>query len=323
MRQKRQSPTAILNSIGEIMVSRVVTAAPEETIVQAARKLAQRNIGVLPILEKGRLVGILSERDFVTKVVRFGLDPKKTPVSKVMTRKLFTARPEDVVPKVLNLMRRRHVRHVPVVDGTHRLLGIVSIRDLLTRVEQNLKSMVRKSVRDLSTDSLTGLYNYRFFNDYLDAEITRSQRRNYHFSLLFIDLDYFKIFNDTHGHAKGNLLLKEFAGFLKPPEERKDAEFCVRRSDIGVRLGGDEFVLVLPETIKEGAKICADRLRQTVQRYIFRFKKDRKEYRATISVGIAEFPGDAVQKDELIEKADQALYMAKRLGRNRVQLYSR
>ncbi|HTL47232.1 MAG TPA: diguanylate cyclase [Verrucomicrobiae bacterium] len=306
-----------INTIGSIMIPDVVALSPDASITEAAQKLTEHRIGAVVVVENGKLVGILSERDFVTKIFAQKRELEKLRVSDVMTQKLITARPDYSLGKVLEEMKESHIRHVPVVDAEGHVLGIVSMRDLLTRVEENLRNLVRERTKDLSIDPLTGLYNYRFFNDYLDAEISRSLRRGYLFCLLFIDIDRFKAFNDTQGHSQGNLLLKEFAKILRPEMgEGPKVDFSIRRSDIAVRMGGDEFVLILPETNRAGAMTCAERMRKAVEHQLYHLGSD--DIRITVSIGIAEFPSDATKKEDLIERADQALYKAKRTGRNRV-----
>lgn len=315
------------------MIKRIVTVTPESSVVEAARKMRGHSIGCVVVIGKKnnkKLVGIVSERDITTKLVACGRDPDHTPVKEVMSTKLFTAHVNDSLAKVASLMHKRHIRHIPVVDSEYNILGILSMRDLLSRIEANLRHLVKETTKDLNIDALTGLYNYRFFNNYMDAEIARSSRHGHHLSLLFIDIDHFKIFNDTYGHAKGDRLLKEIAKLLKNKEDfcprsrcsEPSDSFSIRKSDISARIGGDEFILILPETSKEGALFCAERLRQAVEQTDFLGREHQPARHVTISIGIAEFPLDAINKKDLVDKADQALYQAKKLGRNRVYVYT-
>lgn len=320
---KRFQDTDHIKSIGALMVRKVIAVSPESTVQEAAKKLAAHKIGCVAVLKDKRLIGIVSERDVAVQIGAKGRNPAQTKVSEIMTAKVVTARTDDSLAKVAGMMHRSHIRHIPVVDGENHPIGILSMRDLLTRIETNLKNLVREKTKDLNSDPLTGLYNYRFFNNYMDAEIARSLRHVHQLSLLYIDIDHFKIFNDTHGHAKGNMLLKAVSDLLKPKDTQHGTStaFSTRKSDIGVRIGGDEFVLVLPETTKEASLFCAERLRQAVEQTVVVRKKNQERH-VTISIGIASYPADATGKKDLLEKADKALYQAKKLGRNRVYVYA-
>ncbi|MBI3312969.1 MAG: diguanylate cyclase [Candidatus Omnitrophica bacterium] len=322
---KKFQNTDYIKSIGTVMVKKVIAVTPETSVQECAKKLAAHKIGCVAVLRDGRLVGIVSERDIAVQIGAKGKNPSQTKVNDIMTAKVVTARVDDSLAKVAGMMHKMHIRHIPVVDNDNRPIGILSMRDLLTRIETNLKNLVREKTKDLNSDPLTGLYNYRFFNNYMDAEIARSSRHGHQLSLLYIDIDHFKIFNDTHGHAKGNVLLKSVANLLKSRDVQVQGEvapaFSIRKSDIGIRIGGDEFVLILPETSKEASLFCAERLRQGVEQTVAIRKKNQAQH-VTVSIGIASYPTDATGKKDLLEKADQALYQAKKLGRNRVYVYA-
>ncbi len=322
---KEERYKAEIKNIGAVMVKKVVGIPPGATVTEAAQKMARFEIGCVAVVDKSNhLIGIFSERDITKKVAARRKNPVTTRVSTVMTTKVTTVTTDDSLVKVARIMQRKHIRHIPVVDRNRNVIGILSMRDLLTRIEANLRGLVKERTKDLNLDALTGLYNYRFFNNYLDAEIARSLRHGHRLSLLFIDVDHFKTFNDTYGHAKGDQLLKELATFLKSSDVKKPEGFSVRKSDLGVRLGGDEFVLILPETPKENALFCAERLRQGIAQKLYFSKKNQpgSGRHVTVSIGIAEFPTDAKSNKELVEKADEALYQAKKRGRNRVYLYA-
>ena len=163
-----------------------------------------------------------------------------------------------------------------------------------------------------TTDGLTGLNNHRVFQEKLSAELIRSGRTGKPVSLLLTDIDFFKKINDTYGHPVGDQVLKGVSAIIRE---------TVRTIDIPARYGGEEFAIILPETDAEGALQIAERLRKTIGEQTF--TADGKTFRITISMGIAVLPGDAKTKEELIEKADQALYHAKHNGRNRCVLRRR
>ena len=156
------------------------------------------------------------------------------------------------------------------------------------------------------TDGLTGLFNHRLFQEKLAEELMRLNRFSEPLSVLLTDIDYFKKVNDTYGHPVGDLVLKGVSRIIRE---------TIRDIDIPARYGGEEFAVILPGTGGEGAKQIAERLRKTIMETSF--AADGKTFKVTISVGLSTSPSDAIAKEELIEKADQALYHAKHHGRNR------
>jgi two-component system cell cycle response regulator len=159
-------------------------------------------------------------------------------------------------------------------------------------------------------DDLTKLYNNRYLNVVLDREMKRSERYRNFFSVLFMDVDFFKRVNDGHGHLVGSRVLVEIGAVLKS---------CVRESDTVVRYGGDEFVVLLVETNSEEARHVAERMRKMVEAEPF-VKSMGLDIRLTISIGIAAFPEHATTKQHLLNLADQAMYRGKESTRNVVYL---
>lgn len=160
-------------------------------------------------------------------------------------------------------------------------------------------------------DRLTGLYNYSYFVDSLSEEIKRAKRYETPLSLIMIDIDFFKEFNDCFGHERGNEVLRKIAATLLKQ---------MREIDIVARYGGEEFAIVLPN-IADEALTVAERLRKKVEELKFFGNDENPEVKKTISLGVAIFPCDATSETELVVKADQALYLAKQSGRNQVCSY--
>lgn len=159
-----------------------------------------------------------------------------------------------------------------------------------------------------STDGLTEVYNHRTFQERLAQEIARANRYSRPLSLLMIDVDHFKMYNDTFGHPQGDIVLQDLARLLREMS---------RTSDIIARYGGEEFAVILPETDSVSAQKIGQRLREQVERYSFSGKERMPGGALTISIGVAtHVPGGS--KDALLHAADAALYTAKREGRNRV-----
>ncbi|MCK6546801.1 diguanylate cyclase [Myxococcota bacterium] len=160
-----------------------------------------------------------------------------------------------------------------------------------------------------TTDGLTGLVNHRRFKELLTEALARAARFTRQVSVVMVDADHFKSINDTWGHPVGDLVLKRVAAILK-------AE--ARRTDVVARYGGEEFVVVLDETDSPGAELVAERIRERIEREVIEGEFGR--VRVTASLGVATWPANAGVMEDLLEAADQALYEAKRKGRNRVVL---
>ncbi len=171
------------------------------------------------------------------------------------------------------------------------------------------KAIEHEQTRRLAyTDDLTRLANYRSFHARLQQEIDRADRYVRPLSLIMLDIDYFKAYNDSHGHPKGDATLTQVAELLKQTS---------RSSDIVARYGGEEFALILPETDQASAEALGNRLREEIEQFKFPGEEHLPSKILTISVGIATHSRFA-SKETLIAAADAELYRAKREGRNRV-----
>ena len=177
----------------------------------------------------------------------------------------------------------------------------------LTLANLRLRETLRvQSIRD----PLTGLFNRRYLEESLDREICRASRKNSQLSVLMLDLDHFKRFNDTFGHDAGDAVLREWGGFLQTR---------VRYEDLPCRLGGEEFAILLPETSFEAAQAIANRICGDAR--TFKINHRSQELGPlTISIGVASFPSHGASVETLLHIADQALYRAKRAGRNQIAI---
>jgi len=175
------------------------------------------------------------------------------------------------------------------------------------------KTLLFRQTKELSiTDDLTGLYNRRYFNERIDREVQRSRRYKRPLTILMIDIDYFKIYNDINGHLMGDEILKRVGHTL---------EDNVRKADILARYGGEEFVVILPEIDKAHALLVAEKLRSTIELKKFLREENQPNGKLTISLGIASLHEDSLNTKELMDFADRALYKAKAEGRNRIVAY--
>ena len=199
-------------------------------------------------------------------------------------------------------------------------------RELLFAVAryQELEAVLRKSMDDLaannqklqmisSLDGLTGIANRRYFDEYLEREWSLAERNNLAMSLIFIDVDYFKLFNDVYGHQAGDDCLQQVARTIN--------ESLKRPADLSARYGGEEFVVLLPGTEKAGAVVLAEEIRLRVERLKISHTSSSTHKDVTISLGVGVMvPTRNLLSSELIKIADNALYKAKNSGRNRVEV---
>jgi diguanylate cyclase (GGDEF)-like protein len=167
-----------------------------------------------------------------------------------------------------------------------------------------------KQLQEISiTDSLTGLYNRSHLMEPLAGEVARARRHNRPFTLLIMDIDHFKSYNDTYGHLAGDEALRRNGLLLKE---------SIRSCDYAARYGGEEFILILPETGAEDGVGMAERIRNQIAEK--EMGSDGNPLKVTVSVGVASFPRDGDDPHSLMKRADAALYEAKRRGRYRVVL---
>ena len=198
---------------------------------------------------------------------------------------------------------------VPLIDNRRLLVIAVAEASALALANASLRETLRsQSIHD----PLTGLYNRRYLEEFLSKQLSQAKRKNTPIAIFVLDIDHFKIFNDTYGHEGGDLLLKELGVILQ--EE-------IRAGDIACRYGGEEFVILLYDADREIAKQRADDLRRVVAKLRVKYHEQQLG-QITISLGVAIYPENGFLPNELIETADKALYEAKRSGRNKVVFYS-
>ncbi|MBU2495010.1 MAG: sensor domain-containing diguanylate cyclase [Candidatus Omnitrophica bacterium] len=187
--------------------------------------------------------------------------------------------------------------------------------DLLTVASRQISLLIENAdlldkTKLLSlTDGLTDLYNRRHFQEVIETEIEKAKKNNWKVSLAMSDLDYFKNYNDTNGHLAGDKALRQVANLFKEG---------TKGSDTVARYGGEEFAIIFPNTTKENSLKVCQRLGESIKDFKFPNEEKQPNKDFTISIGLATFPDDATRPEELIGKADAALYQAKKSGRDRV-----
>jgi diguanylate cyclase (GGDEF)-like protein len=195
----------------------------------------------------------------------------------------------------------------------------VAAVDFLCNIEPRMtqpviieRSRLEETERSAVTDPLTGLYNRRFFRSTFEREVRRGRRYGVMLSLIMLDLDGFKRVNDEYGHLFGDLILRRVAKLVRR---------AIREPDTACRYGGEEFAIILPETDRLGSYAVAERIRRRVESAFAQRPTGGRPVTMTISGGIAAYPEDGIELTEIVRRADEALYRAKALGKNRISLH--
>lgn len=208
----------------------------------------------------------------------------------------YLIKPFENMALVSNVVRRA-AEKIQLEWKTDRLIEMLRQKtEQLEKSNAHLKSLA-------TCDNLTGLYNHRYFQESLTAELNRAQRYQRQFSLLFIDLDYFKAYNDTQGHLQGDRLLNDLSNLFLS---------SFRKTDIVCRYGGDEFAVILPEASRQKACMIAAKLHARVAGHPFYGRETMPQGRVTISIGIATYPDNETDAEGLLHHADRLMYVAKK-----------
>jgi diguanylate cyclase (GGDEF)-like protein len=235
------------------------------------------------------------------------LPPTKGPAKRSLASALllYPLGRDDKLMGVLALQKGPQGSPPPRLDMLHAATCPLVLLLENKRYSDKMLSLVQAA----NVDGLTGLFNHRFFQEILGNEILRAQRVEFPVSLLLIDIDHFKHYNDSYGHPKGDIALAAIGAILKED---------TRSYDTPARYGGEEFAVVLPYSSQQQATAVAERIRRDVAKYSFPGLISGSRANLTVSIGIASYPTNAKTKADLLDRVDQALYLAKSEGRNRV-----
>ena len=280
---------------------------------------------IMPGMKGVELLEIVDRRlPATTKILltgQAGLDAVVDAINRAHLNQ-YIAKPWDETALLLsveNLLRQYRLAH----ENQQLIASLSSKNQALLEMNRELEAKIHERTHELAeanarlaqlavTDGLTGLYNHRHFHERLTLEVERSQRSGLPLSLLMLDVDNFKLFNDSHGHPAGDEVLRQLARVLTDTR---------RANDVVARYGGEEFAVILVDTAKFTAAKVAERVRERVAAHDFS-DAAQKAGKISVSVGVATFPEDGTDAEGLVRSADTALYAAKRAGRNRVVLYT-
>ncbi len=297
------------------------TVHTAESGPEALRMLAEREYAVL--LSDQRMPGMsgveLLERTVdsypdLVRVVVTGYTDNESLIQAINQGRIYHYVTKPWNHQELGVTLRRAIERYAMAAHNRQLIADLrrSKQDIERKLKQANRELQRANERWRKlavSDGLTGLYNHRYFQERWRREVQRARRYHETLSLMIIDVDNFKNFNDTMGHPQGDVLLKELSTLLTR---------SVREVDLVARYGGEEFVIVLPKTPRMDAVVLAQRVRSFVAQHPFRHRDVQPGGRLTISVGVSAFPDDGGDASEVIIAADKALYRAKHAGRDRV-----
>ena len=239
-------------------------------------------------------------------LVRSHLSPdERSPVEEQMGLRDCLAEPMRSDDRDLGVLVLGNKRR-PYLEEDYTLCRAVADQ-IVVAIEKSTRLAVTQ--REATTDEMTGLYNYRFLVGYLDQQVNVAERASSPLSVLMLDLDHFKVVNDSYGHLAGDRLLRQFASLMLE---------TIRKSDLAARYGGEEFVVVMANTGRGDAEVVAGKIRSAVEAMVVQLD-DGREVRLTVSIGGVTFPDGSRGARNLLDLADRALYAAKRNGRNRVE----
>lgn len=217
----------------------------------------------------------------------------------------FIVKPfEDI--DLISAATSRALDKIRLIEENKKLVD--ELRQKNVQLERSNIILSELSIRD----GLTGLFNHRYFHEFLHNECLRCNRHGRVFSVIFLDVDNFKKYNDTHGHPAGDKLLIKLGTIINGR---------LRKTDILARYGGEEFVIILPETFRDGALLVAENIRKAISEHPFEGRESQPLGIVSVSIGVASFPEDEKEANTLLHIADQALYKAKHTGKNRVCIY--
>ncbi len=289
--------------VSYVMSKQVATVSPGTTLVTVGRMMSEKKISCVIVQENNKVQGIISERDIVRQLAANENELSKVKAKQAMSFPVQTLYSDTTLERAVALMTEKGFRRFPILNRREKLVGIVTQSDVLRSFVGEME-IAHEKMKDLAIrDYLTGMYNRRLFMTALEKEFYRSKRYKTPMALIMIDIDDFKEVNDKHGHQYGDRILQTVGEIIR--RQSRDA-------DVAARYGGEEFIVLTHGTETEHASRLADRLRVAIS-----------ESGVTVSCGVAHYPNENSRfPDDLIRLSDEALYEAKKKGKNQVVCWS-
>lgn len=314
-------------SLRGFMTADVATVEIGTELVVAANQMRQHRLSCLLIIENRVPIGIVTERDLTALCADMLEGKPARSLSELMTANLITVSVNSDCHQANFLMQSKRIRRLVVVEEDGSFCGLVTRADILrahtAEIEQQkayLEKRVAERTAELEAlnalltsismrDPMLNIGNRRAMDNTLADVFERTRRYQRPYAVALVDVDHFKSYNDFYGHQAGDDALVAIAAMIKK---------TIRRTDSVYRYGGEEFLIVLPEVGEVGGAIAADHVRQSVEKMALPHEKAERGY-VSVSIGVAEERQHEPDQNETIARADQALYKAKRGGRNRVE----
>jgi len=322
--------------VSDLMTHNVITVTPEDKLSDVCHLMSTHRISCIVIVcssNHNRPVGIITERRVVSFINEYpNIDFSEVLVESFITPKLYTIAADQSLVSALAKCQESHVRHLIVLDKHENLAGVISYTNIVDdlfcdlskhialgledELDSNNRSMLEVMQELALKDPLTKIGNRRSMDIDLSQIVELANRYNREFSLILLDVDYFKKYNDSYGHVAGDTALVSLCEII---------EQNIRITDSLYRYGGEEFLLLLPETTEENAHLLAERLIHKIAEKAIPHESSPFKV-LTASSGVISNKSlsqnkTAESEKQLIEKADIALYTSKANGRNRTTLY--
>jgi len=294
------------------MIKDVLTGSRDDSVISMVERMQKHHIGAVVVIDSANApIGIITERDIMRGLLIFKEDIFHKTAESLMSSPVASLEPGEDIETAIIFMTLNRIRRVPITQN-NKLVGIISYMDISQALRKGYYILEEKAeilADRANKDPLTGLYNKGYLIRSIKKHIKLAKKNNTSLAVMMIDIDFFKKVNDTYGHLCGDEVLKSLANLLREKS---------RAVNIICRYGGEEFLIIAPMANFKTANYFAERLRSTVENNDFYYGEQK--IKITVSIGVALFNPKIKNGRELVKQADQALYAAKRNGRNQVQV---
>jgi diguanylate cyclase (GGDEF)-like protein len=308
-----------MTKIGDVMMTEVLTAQKQDTVLNMSERMHKHRMGAIIITDENNSpIGIVSERDIIRSLITYKENAINKLAQDIMSTPVLTLEPDQDLETAFMLMALNTVRRIPITRD-EKLVGIISYRDISNALRKSNYILEEKTEKleektefleeKANHDALTGLFNKGYLNEQLKYQFELARRSGNSMAILMLDIDHFKKVNDTYGHQCGDMVLKRIADILKEKS---------RVINIVGRYGGEEFMIIGPISDHKSAMYMGERIRTSIEHETFSYEEN--DFKVTLSVGVAVWQPQIRSEHDLVKMADDALYAAKKNGRNQVKM---